>query len=334
MGRDDQRYNNYLIVYVMCLYKLHILELRKAHWGRKLFYLAGAGGMLSFQIFTMGRTAWIASAVLAVLYGICVVRKIWGKRWHKVLYRGVALALAVAVTFLPVFYTIRWLPTILHHPVWYEGEYSDKKVHSFDPADSEKYVDLEEFLETLLGRIASTLKIFGKLDPFTLKAFAADDDVRVIEPLDVSWTDDQGIEIRLGIYKAYLEDMTWYGNTPDKGFYKLGNSGYHAWHAQNVWIQIGYYFGIPAGILMVALTIAMLWHHGKNLKKGRRNPYAIIPFFICVLFTVYGVTEVVWYPGQLILFLIFFVQHPQMEDGGEAVLAAEGEGTAAAMAEG
>lgn len=320
----------YLIVYMMCLYKIHILKLRKAHWGRKFFYLVGAGGMLSFLIFTMGRTAWVAAATVTFLYGILVTRKLWEKKWRQVLYMGLGLVAALAVTFLPVFYSIRWLPTILHHPIWYDGEYSVAKVHSFDPADSEKYIELEEFLEVLLGRIAGTLKIFGKLDPLMLKAYAADDEMRVIEPIDVPWTDDQGIEIRLGIYKAYLEDMTWYGNTPDKGFYKLGNSGYQSWHAQNVWIQIGYYFGIPAGILLVVLTIVMLWHHGKGLKKGKENPYAIIPFFICVLFTVYGVTEVVWYPGQLIMFLIFFVQHPQLGEGEGAEMLVDQEMTAAA----
>ena len=29
-------------------------------------------------------------------------------------------------------------------------------------------------------------------------------EMRVIEPIDVPWTDDQGIESRLAIYKAYM----------------------------------------------------------------------------------------------------------------------------------
>lgn len=302
----------YLIIYLMCLYKLHILELKKGHKGWKLFYLVGAGGMLSFQIYTMARTAWVTSVVVTVLYGILVVRKIWGKKWHQVLGRGAALVMALAITFLPVYYTIRWLPTILHHPIWYEGEYSVNKVHSFDPADSEKYVDLEDFLDQLLGRIAGTLKIFGSRSPFAMQAYAAESDMEVIEPVDVTWTDDQGIKIRLAIYKAYLEDMTWYGNTPDKGFYKIEGTEYHSWHAQNVWLQTAYYFGIPAGILLIVITVVMLWRHGKRMFVDKLNPYAIVPFFVCIVFVSYGIAEVVWNPGQLILFLIFFVQHPQM----------------------
>lgn len=301
----------YLIVYLVCLCKLHILEKRKAKWGWKLFYLLGAGGMLSFQLYTMGRTAWVASFVITVLYGLIVVKRLWAKKWRQVIWRGGALALAVALTFLPVYYTIRWLPTILHHPVWYEGEYSLARVHSFDPADSDKYVDLDEFLEALLGRIMGTLKGLGAHNPFTMRAYAAGMEIKDVELVNVPWTNDGGILNRLTIYKAYWDDLTWIGNGPEKGYYRIGG-GYHSWHAQNLWLQIAYYYGIPAGVLLVAITFVMLCRHGKGMLADERNPYAIIPFFVCVLFTVFGITEVVWNPGQLVMFLIFFVQHPQL----------------------
>ena len=102
-----------------------------------------------------------------------------------------------------------------------------------------------------------------------------------------------------------------------------------SWEIQDTILGMLRMSGFRSGILLVALTIVMLWHHGKNLKKGKENPYAIIPFFVCVLFTVYGVTEVVWYPGQLIMLLIFFVQHPQLGDGDEAEMLADQGGAAA-----
>lgn len=306
----------YLIVYLMCLYKLHILEQKKAHKGWKLFYLTGAGGMLSFQLYTMGRTAWMTTFVVTILYGVFVVRMLWKKKWYQVLLRGGALALAVIVTFVPVYGTIRWLPTILHHPVWYEGEYSLSRVHSFDPADSEKYVGLDEFLEALLGRVAGTLKKAGAGDPFMLKVYAAEKEPEMprVGLVNVPWTEDEGILNRLTIYKAYWDDLTWYGNGPDKGYYLIGEGEYHSWHAQNLWLQIAYYYGIPAGILLVVLNIVMLYHHGRRMMADRENPYGIIPFFVCVVFTVFGLSEVVWNPGQLIMFLLFFVQHSRLTD--------------------
>lgn len=273
--------------------------------------------MLSFQLYTMGRTAWMTAIVLTILYGIFVVRKIWRKSWGRVFCRGGALALATVLTFVPVYGTIRWFPAVLHYPVWYEGEYSVNKVHSFDPADSEKYVGLDEFLEALLGRLAGTLKRAGAQSPFAIKAYAAETEPQMprVDLLEVPWTKDKGILNRLTIYKAYWDDLTWYGNGPDKGYYLIGTGKYHSWHAQNLWLQIAYYFGIPAGILLIVLSVVLLYHHGKKMLADWENPYGIIPFFVCVLFMVFGLSEVVWNPGQLVMFLIFFVQHPQLPDG-------------------
>lgn len=300
----------YLIVYVMCLYKLHILESRKAHKGWKLFYLTGAGGLLSFQIFTMGRTAWVTSVAVTILYGIFVVRKIWKKKWRQVLCRGAALILAVAFTFLPVYYTIRWLPTILHYRVWYEGEYSIDKVHSFDPPDSDKYVSLEEAVEAIFGRVWETFKGFSFHSPLMMCVYAAEPEGKKVEMVDLPWL-DEALRGRVTIYKAYWEDLTWYGHGTQDGYYYLGDEGYHSWHAQNLWLQIAYYYGIPAGIILVALTFALL-RRGYVRMQREPAPHAIVPFFMCVLCFAFGLMEVVWNPGQLIMFLIFFVQHPQM----------------------
>lgn len=46
----------------------------------------------------------------------------------------------------------RYLPAVFHHPVWFWGEWSEDKVHSWDPWNSEKYVDIDELLETAVGR--------------------------------------------------------------------------------------------------------------------------------------------------------------------------------------
>lgn len=301
----------YLIIYMMCLYKLHFLEIKKANKGWKLFYLAGAGGMLSFQLFTLCRTAWIVSFVLTVLYGIFVVKKLWGKKWRQVIYRGGALALAAVLTFLPVFYSIRWLPTILHHPIWYSGEYSVDRVHSFDPPDSEKYVDLDEFLEQLLGRLHSFLVTLSEHDPFLLKAEAGEfDEAEQVELIEKPWL-SESVNIRLSIYRAYLEDLNFFGHGLADGYYRIGEGSTISWHAQNLWIQIAYTFGIPAGILMIVLTVVMICIYFRRMMDSD-DPYAIVPFFMCILTFIFGMTEIVWNPGQLIMVLFFFVQHLQM----------------------
>ena len=299
----------YLIVYLMVLYKLHILHMKKAAWGWKLFYFIGAGGLLSFQLFTISRTALLTSAVITFLYGILVVRKMWELKWRQVLLRGIALCLMLVFTFLPVFWTIRWLPTLTHYRLWLDGEYSVNKVHSFDPPDSEKYVELDEFLHILLGRFRYILQSMDERNPFVLQARA--EELERVDLVEIPWLKDSSLRSRFTIYKVYLRDMTWYGNPESKGYYIIGRGNYQSWHAQNLWIQIGYYFGIPAGVLTIVLTIVLLYCRRKKMALQKEDAHAIIPFFMCVLYFVFGLTEVVWNPGQLIMFLMFFVQHPQ-----------------------
>lgn len=308
----------YLIVYLMCLFRLHTLEMRKGDRGWKLLFLTGAGGMLSFQLFTMGRTAWVASFVVTVLYGTVVMRGIWRMCWPRILCRGAGLLLAAAMTFLPVYGTIRWFPTILHHPVWYEGEYSVARVHSFDSPFSEKYVELDEFMEALLGRILHTLNLVQRGDPLVLRAHAAVDmeNLEQVDLVETTWTEDVALRTRLTIYKTYWDNLNWFGHGLDQGYYLIGEEAYMSRHAQNLWLQMAYTYGIPAGVLSVVLSVAVLWVQGRGMMRRREDPYAVIPFFVCVAYLVFGVMEIVWNPGQLIMFLVFFVQHGTARKSG------------------
>lgn len=320
---DELRYNgafsncnitalHYMLVYAMVLFRLHLLEQKKAKKGWKLFYFLGAAGLLCFMLLTMGRTAWVGAILMTLMFGVFVIRLMWNKAWWKVFARGVALAASAVLLFPLVFGTVRWLPTILHHPVWYVGEYSINKVHSFDPADSWKYTEIDEFLESVFGRIKGTFQV---KNPFVIRAYAAEAEPQFeIVPMIGPENMDLGLRSRLAIYRAYLKDLTWVGNPPTAGYYQLEGYTYHSWHAQNVWLQIAYYFGIPAGILFIVLTVVLMWRHFKGMIKNRNWSYAMIPLFICVAFFTYGTMEVVWNVGQLVLFLFFFVQHPAFSE--------------------
>lgn len=291
----------YLVVYCMVLYKLYLLEKRKGHPAWKLFYLIGAGGLLCFQMFTLCRTAWLMSAIVTFVYGLLYLKRVFGFTMKKVLVRAVALGLATAFTFLPVYETIRWLPTILHYRIWYDGEYDINKVHSFDPPNSDKYVSLEEFLDAAVGRVLRTLNLgeISENDSNLLKAQIS----KAVEYVELSWSADESTRIRMSIYKAYLEDMTWIGNPPGSGFYTIGDTGYQSWHAQNLWIQVGYTYGILAGVCSLVLTV-FVW-------KARCKHYkCCIPLLITIVFFGFGLTEIVWNLGQIIMFLMYFVQHP------------------------
>ncbi len=302
---------HYLVVYAMVLFKLHLLHLRGAKKGWKLFYFTGACGLLGFMFLTMGRTAWVTAFLLTVLYGVFVVRRIWQKKWSAVLGRFLALGLSAILLFPVVFATVRWLPTILHHPVWFLDEYSVNKVHSFDPPDSWKYVELDEFMETVLGRIWRTFQASGARDPFLLVAHAQEETEDVIELVGPEGM-DPALNIRFSIYRMYLKNLNLSGHSPQEGHYQLKDADYMIWHAHNVWLQVAFDFGIPTGILFLVMTAALLRKHYLGMKNHGGNGYAIIPFFLCMLFFCYGIMEMVWNVGQVVLALFFVVQHPQI----------------------
>lgn len=366
---------HYLVVYTMVLCKLHYLEKKNAKKGWRIFFFLGAAGLLDFMFLTMGRTSWVTAIVITCFYGIFVIWKNWKKKFSGVIVRGAALVAAFVVLFPVVFGTVRFLPAVLHHPVWYGGEYSIEKVHSFDPADSPKYIEMDEFLEAVFGRIVGT---FYKGDAMqedeageasvagnstdnvvTVEAGTAggnagagsadntvaentedrenadrenaeQDNVNSAVAVDASQTSyeiiekigpegmDEALNIRLSIYAAYLRNLNWFGHPDAEGHYQFADIDYFSWHAQNVWLQMAFSYGIPSGILFLILTVLLFRKNFGILKNAGNVPYKIIPFFICLLFFVYGLMELDWNVGQYPLILLFITQHPQIWEQQES----------------
>ena len=376
---------HYLVVYTMVLCKLHYLEKKNAKKGWRIFFFLGAAGLLDFMFLTMGRTSWVTAIVITCFYGIFVIWKNWKKKFSGVIARGAALVAAFVVLFPVVFGTVRFLPAVLHHPVWYGGEYSIEKVHSFDPADSPKYIEMDEFLEAVFGRIVgtfykgnttqedeagnaeSTENVTGEAsvagnstdNVVTVEAGTAEgkagagsadntvaentedgekadrenaepDNVNSAVAVDASQTSyeviekigpegmDEALNIRLSIYAAYLRNLNWFGHPDAEGHYQFADIDYFSWHAQNVWLQMAFSYGIPSGILFLILTVLLFRKNFGILKNAGNVPYKIIPFFICLLFFVYGLMELDWNVGQYPLILLFITQHPQIREQQES----------------
>lgn len=361
---------HYLVVYTMVLCKLHYLEKKNAKKGWRIFFFLGAAGLLDFMFLTMGRTSWVTAIVITCFYGIFVIWKNWKKKFSGVIARGAALAAAFVVLFPVVFGTVRFLPAVLHHPVWYGGEYSIEKVHSFDPADSPKYIEMDEFLEAVFGRIVGTFYKGDEAGEASVAGNSTDNVVTVeagttggnagagsadntvaentedgekadrenAEPdnvnsavaVDVSQTSyeiiekigpegmDEALNIRLSIYAAYLRNLNWFGHPDAEGHYQFADIDYFSWHAQNVWLQMAFSYGIPSGILFLILTVLLFRKNFGILKNAGNVPYKIIPFFICLLFFVYGLMELDWNVGQYPLILLFITQHPQIREQQES----------------
>lgn len=302
----------YLIIYCMILFKVHFLHTRNAKWGWKLFYFIGAGGLLSFQFLTICRTAWVCAVIVTICYGWLALHIMWGYSLSKLLLRGGMLVICMVLTFPLVFWSVRWLPTVHPHPIWHEGEWSGGKVHSWDPADSEKYTDMNEFLTLAVGRFYSTFQWMGLKNPLVLYV-NAEENVELVPEPDYEWYGNS-ITVRKVFFQTYWEHSNWYGHPEEDGHYVYEKSGIYIWHGQNLWIQMVYYFGYPAGILLIPLIVLTLLKTWKKAQKCPKDVFAIVPIVVCLMYFLFGITEVVWNPGQLVLTLVFFVMHPQLTE--------------------
>ena len=331
----------YLVTYMMVLYRIHVLHFRMKNgtasenkrvntfW--KVFYYVLAGGLVSFVFFTICRTALLVIFGLTFLYGI--ISNLWllKEKVYRLIIRWAALVLCAVITFPCVYGTIRYLPCILHHPVWFGAEYRIEKVHSFDPWDSWKYVSLEEFLETAVGRInyggildaepeeteLSAEVISGAAEEVPLAEIQVTSELPAEsgETEAVMAQDEDGLlrgedalnsgKIRLEIWKNYLADLNMTGHTVSEGHYQI-TEDFHAWHAQNIFIQMLYTYGIPAGVMFILL---MVWYGVKSLGLlwKAEEPTVLLPGMIFVVFMGFGLLECVWYPGQAILILMYLV---------------------------
>ena len=359
----------YLMTFIMILYKIHCLCWKqngeKKTWKKRLgliFFFVLAAGMFSFLLFTMTRTAILVAAGILIVYGILEAFVLHKVKWWKIVARGAAFCLCVVLTIPCVYLTIRYLPTILHHPVWWEGEYSVNKVHSYDPSNSEKYVTWDEAMELMLGRmyLGSTEVSLEEEDQEsaynsillasndtslgegTLTLLASDmtnreaNDITNNETNDITssvandtayaeklLTDAEKIllteeeanssmRVRLEIYKRYWNHLNWNGHILEEGYFPI-TEDYHAWHAQNVFLQIAFYHGIPAGICFILLMIGLgVWAVKLAIKGGRKEN--ILPLLIGMFFIGYGMMECVWYLGQGVLFFLYLIPRIMIDD--------------------
>lgn len=126
-----------------------------------------------------------------------------------------ALSLCVILTFPICFSATRYLPPVFHHPVWFWGEWSEGKVHSWDPWNSEKFVDIDEYLDAALGRIFDTFENALEHSPLAMKAEAAEaqteipaNKIPVLQPDQ----DTDTLLVRSTIYKYYISQLNLTGH--------------------------------------------------------------------------------------------------------------------------
>jgi len=165
----------YLFIYCAWLSKLTLYRIGGAK-KRYIFTFFMASSMWAFVFFTGCRSAMLGFLGVSVFYWIAESKYFGRNRVVTFIKNGVLMLICFVISFMPVFWCIRYIPPLRHHPIWYGGEYAEYRVMAWDPIDSSKYVELDEALDSILGRfnltsvdqdlLQSDLQI--KISPFAL----------------------------------------------------------------------------------------------------------------------------------------------------------------------
>ncbi len=300
-----------------------------------------AGATYGFALLTMCRTALLTMAVVTVFFLLAMV---YGEKRNKVgyfLWTGCAVVLAFIICFPIVFAGIRYLPAVFHHPVWFPGEYSESCVHSWDPMDSEKYIDFDEFWNSSFARVfwfldTAEWKIGSILTP-GMTAHAAElgtgisedagtlgakdsrmDEKEKIEPggdhAHPVLTEPEEIEnpwtVRWSIHQSYLKRLNLWGHGKKEPSGPWLTSEYLVPHAHNIFINMAYRYGILAGLCFLGLVIGLIGKLGKQFFEAETlRQYggwrALACFEVIMVVVLFGMFDMDWLVGQDTFTLLF-----------------------------
>lgn len=290
----------------------------------------GGSAMISFILLTMGRAPAAAAAVVGLCSLLLASRK--GKyRILQFIKRGVLQVACIAVSFPLVYASVRYLPAVLQKPIWFEGEYSDKRVFPWDAKDTDKYISFEEALSGSFGRLLWFAKEDGRQrkktmadwqDPFTLHVYAAKEPVfdkgqDASVPMMPGLASNESIAIRKQIYKFYAGHLNWTGHT-NAEFRCWVTEEFYIEHAHNLFLQYGYQFGIPAGVLLVLLVVLAL-------KDSIRQAFGIfaggnavweeqVRLLFLTAILVFSMFEITWRTGQMSNVIFFLLLLTRKEE--------------------
>lgn len=127
--------------------------------------------ILIFVLFTGSRILLLA-VVCMMFYWLCAISLRSAKKLAVFFGCGILIIIASAVLLYPVYACMRYIPPLRHHPVWY-GDYSEEKIHSWDPIDSYKYTEFDEALEnSAIGRVLDHFHLSYKTAEYVFESEA------------------------------------------------------------------------------------------------------------------------------------------------------------------
>lgn len=299
-GNSNMNSLFYIIVLAAVFTKIIFVVKNQSNKWVRLYYWVGAGVLLSFELLTIGRMGWLTAIFLVIAFLSFMAKIQLRRKWWKNL---LVLILSVCLTFPLCFSAVRYLPPLFHHPVWFPGEWSEGRVHSWDPWNSEKYIDLDEYAKMATGRIIKIFKDLLEHSPFVLKVDAEEANPANSEPLLTLEQSKDNLVVRGTIYKYYLKRLNFWGYPyEEQGFYLTPT--FWVYHAHDIYLQYGTDFGIP---VMILFTVLIFWGArllGRQYKR-QKSEIAVGCWMFLLIPAVFGLFEYSWGVGTLSILLMF-----------------------------
>lgn len=296
----------YGIVWIAFLIRLYAIRKENGKKWKEILCFLFAGALAAFSLMTGCRTAWLAMFVSGFFYVIFADFHSLQYKAGRFLKKLVLYTAVVCISIPIVFAAVRYIPPIFHHPIWYYWEYSESRVHSFDPWDSEKYVSWDAFFNEMTSRVGPFVKMIFDNEQAgiaTVQAHSITIGDKTYEPGDEIYGKYSSVLIRVQFWLYYITNGNLRGHFSSEGHQITNYAGY-VWHTQNIFIQFWYYYGIPSALLFFVAMLGTVLTSMKKMLKGQDN--ALISLLYLIFFGMFGIAEAAWYPGQTILFLAFF----------------------------
>lgn len=292
----------YLVVLAAVLGKILYVTKEKKHKFWRIYFWLGAGVLYTFIFMTIGRTAWGVSFVMGILF-LVLYRKIVKSNYF--IKYGILLILCISIMFPVVFGLTRYVPPVFHHPIWFWGEWSEEKVHSWDGWDSEKYIGIEELFDASFGRIIDITKKIEVKTHVVLRVEASSGIERAQKAL---WNEDDFSDtflMRKVIYEYYLKHLNIRGyKQSEQGFQLMPN--FWVGHAHNIYLQYSTDFGIITGICFIIFNGCLIVALFKNAIKQ----LCVIDstyLFMLAPYLLFGCLEYSWGSGAVTVILLFVI---------------------------
>jgi O-antigen ligase len=296
----------YMVVFIACLANgVRLQNNDSKRWLQVVNVIIGCS-TVAFAVLCGSKTGMLT--VLGIAFLFCFVFLFRKKEKVGTVIRKIMIWVITVILLIPICYSAaRYMPHMWSYTVYFYGEYSPSKIHSYEPYNSDKYPEAIEIVELMMDRyLGIEINVNsdkGNIDSdipareFYTYAEALEM-VDGTETLEEILTGDitknlTSYTARMFIWNEYAKRLNWTGHAAVST------------HAHNIFLEFLYYFGILAGgLFFVSYVITALYQLVVTYKSRLISDFFALAYI--ALFGVFGLLELDWYRGQVTLSLFFF----------------------------